>query len=419
MITEISKQERLIERFLGIRQQTESLTQPLQIEDFVSQPIQDVSPPKWHLGHSSWFFENFLLKRYAENYQPFSEDFAFLFNSYYESEGERLLRNKRGSLNRPTTEEVLTYRKHVDREMQALLLSGAKLDEDFYHFMELGIQHEQQHQELLVTDIKYILADNPLFPTYTKYQKRTSSQSPQEWLSIEAGLYEIGFKGEGFCFDNELGRHKVYLHDFRISNRLVSNEEYLDFIMDGGYENFEYWLSEGWEWLKESACKAPLYWIKKTGEWQSFQLNGLQKLDLKAPVCHLNYYEAEAFASWKGKRLPTESEWEIAAGKYGDLEKANSFLESGIYQSVVEQGRPNFFGSIWEWTSSDYAPYPFYKKAKGALGEYNGKFMVNQKVLRGGSCATPKSHFRPTYRNFFHPHLQWQFSGLRLAETIE
>lgn len=407
----------LLQRFKEIRRQTEKLVEPLEVEDFVAQPIQDVSPPKWHLGHSTWFFENFILKQYSSKYQVFDKDFDFIFNSYYESQGNRILRNKRGGLTRPSTEKIFAFRKHVNLKMEELLGSETISHQPFSEFVELGLQHEQQHQELLLTDIKYILADNPLLPVYTSYTPPFQNELELDWLPIEEGVYDVGYKEEGFCFDNELGNHKTYLHAYEISNRLVSNKEFIEFIEDAGYSKPELWLSEGWEWVKHNQSKSPLYWLKDKEKWLSFQLRGLQELDLNAPVTHLNYYEADAFARWKGLRLPTEFEWEVAASTFGNLESSKSFSDGEIYEPFFDQSNPFFYGACWEWTSSDYAAYPFYKQAEGALGEYNGKFMINQKVLRGGSCATPKSHFRPTYRNFFHPHLQWQFSGLRLAKT--
>jgi len=387
-------------------------------EDFVCQPSVDISPPKWHLGHSSWFFENFILSKYKQDYQPFDKAYHFIFNSYYDSQGSRILRNKRGGLNRPPTQQIMAYREHVDQAMAELLEDRTANQGDLDDFLELGLQHEQQHQELLLTDIKYIFADNPLLPAYTDYVVGPNHQAKQAWLEIEEGISQIGYTGSAFAFDNEKERHKVYLNPYRISNRLVNNEEFLEFMADGGYENFEYWLSEGWEWVKANQITSPLYWFLSEDEWYAFELNGLQKLRGEDPLAHISYFEADAFARWKGKRLPTEAEWEQAAVLHGDLNRSTSFSEAQIPQAQLSADHPNFFGAVWEWTSSDYAPYPKYSQARGALGEYNGKFMVNQKVLRGGSCATPKSHFRPTYRNFFHPQLRWQFSGIRLAESV-
>jgi len=418
MISQLSKKEVLLRRFKSIRNTSLKLTEPLEVEDFVCQPVVDVSPPKWHLAHSSWFFENFILSKFQQAYQPYDPDFNYLFNSYYESQGNRLLRNKRGGLNRPSTEKIIAYRLHVDQHIQLLMEGKSDFEDGFYQLMELGLQHEQQHQELLLTDIKYIFADNPLLPVYRDYHIPENQQAPENWLDIEEGVYQIGFSAEDFSFDNEREKHKVYLHAYKVSNRLVTNGEYLDFIEDGGYENHQYWLSEGWDWIKENKRETPLYWIVKEGNWFTFELNGLKKMRKSDPVCHLNYYEAEAFARWKGKRLPTEAEWEIAALHFGQLDQAESFSEWGIPQAQTRAETHNFYGGLWEWTSSDYAAYPHYYQEKGALGEYNGKFMVNQKVLKGGSCATPKSHFRPSYRNFFHPHLQWQFCGLRLAQSL-
>ena len=379
----------ILDFLLETRMHTETICKPLQIEDYVVQPIEDVSPPKWHLGHTTWFFEDFILKKYKANYKEFDKQFSFVFNSYYESMGARVVRTDRGNLSRPTVEQVYAYRNYVTTALKELC--STSLSEELENLIEIGIHHEKQHQELLLTDIKYILGNNPLLPTYsTNFSEFKLNSEPQKWISIEKGIYKIGHAGSTFCYDNELGRHQVYLNDFEISNRIVTNAEYLQFIEDGGYEQVLLWHSEGWSWITENLIKAPLYWHKNDEGWEYYGLNGLQKLNLEAPVTHISYYEAFAYAQWKGLRLPTEFEWEVA-------------------QSHFE------WGERWEWTESAYLPYPNYTKAPGALGEYNGKFMVNQKTLRGGSVATSKSHTRPTYRNFFHPHLRWQFTGLRLA----
>ena len=379
----------ILDFLLETRMHTETICKPLQIEDYVVQPIEDVSPPKWHLGHTTWFFEDFILKKYKANYKEFDKQFSFVFNSYYESMGARVVRTDRGNLSRPTVEQVYAYRNYVTTALKELC--STSLSEELENLIEIGIHHEKQHQELLLTDIKYILGNNPLLPTYsTNFSEFKLNSEPQKWISIEKGIYKIGHAGSTFCYDNELGRHQVYLNDFEISNRIVTNAEYLQFIEDGGYKQVLLWHSEGWSWITENLIKAPLYWHKNDEGWEYYGLNGLQKLNLEAPVTHISYYEAFAYAQWKGLRLPTEFEWEVA-------------------QSHFE------WGERWEWTESAYLPYPNYTKAPGALGEYNGKFMVNQKTLRGGSVATSKSHTRPTYRNFFHPHLRWQFTGLRLA----
>ncbi|WGK65491.1 ergothioneine biosynthesis protein EgtB [Croceiramulus getboli] len=385
--------ETLLDFFITTRQHSERLCQPLAVEDYVVQPIVDVSPPKWHLGHTSWFFEEFLLKPHKKGYPLFNEEFDYVFNSYYESVGKRVVRTDRGNLSRPTVDQVYAYRRHVDRHMQELL--ERLEDDELRAIVEIGIHHEKQHQELLLTDIKYILGHNPLLPVYDPEFKEQTKNAREDntlrWIEIPEGVYEIGHQGSGFCYDNELARHKVYLHDFEIANRLVTQGEYLDFMNDGGYQKVLLWHSDGWAWIQEHQIKHPMYWHQIDGSWQHYTLSGLQPLDLDAPLCHLSYYEAFAFAQWKGARLPTEFEWEAA-------------------QAHMQ------WGDRWEWTESAYLPYPGYQKAPGALGEYNGKFMVNQKVLRGGSVATPPHHTRPTYRNFFQPELRWQFTGLRLAK---
>ncbi|RKN78613.1 ergothioneine biosynthesis protein EgtB [Ulvibacterium marinum] len=380
----------LLDFFLETRKHTETLCVPLEIEDYVVQPVVDVSPPKWHLGHSTWFFEEFILKPYAKGYQIFDDDFAFVFNSYYETVGKRVIRSDRGNLSRPSVEKVYDYRRYVTKAIKILFEENQS--PQLYSLLEIGIHHEKQHQELLLTDIKYILGNNPLLPVYSAHlEEHKTEVHTKEWIPIEEGIYEIGHNTNDFCYDNELGRHKVYLHPYQISNVLTTNSEYLEFIEAGGYKKFNLWHAEGWDWVNQNTISAPLYWHKIDGEWYQYTLNGLQKVDLNAPLTHISYFEAFAFAQFKGCRLPTEFEWEVAQECFP-------------------------WGNRWEWTESAYLPYPNYQKADGALGEYNGKFMVNQKVLRGGSVATSKKHTRPTYRNFFHPQLRWQFTGLRLAK---
>lgn len=380
----------LLDFFLETRQHSEDICKPLETEDYVVQPIVDVSPPKWHLGHTTWFFEEFILKPNAVGYQIFDEDFSFVFNSYYETVGKRVVRADRGNLSRPSVKKVYEYRSYVTSQIKRLFEKVQS--SELYNLLEIGIHHEKQHQELLLTDIKFILGNNPLMPKYSENIEENPIEGHMEdWISIEEGVYQIGHDSENFCYDNELGRHKVYLQSFEISNKLVTNAEFVKFIDAGGYQKFELWHAEGWDWVKQNHIKAPLYWYLIDNKWHQYSFKGLQEIELKAPITHLSYYEAFAFAQWKGKRLPTEFEWEAA-----------------------QQYFP--WGKRWEWTESAYLPYPNYKKADGALGEYNGKFMVNQKVLRGGSIATPKNHTRPTYRNFFHPQLRWQFTGLRLAK---
>ncbi|HLM62369.1 MAG TPA: ergothioneine biosynthesis protein EgtB [Pyrinomonadaceae bacterium] len=381
----------LIESYLAVRRRTEAICAPLEIEDYIPQPSVDVSPPKWNIAHTTWFFEEMILKEFSENYLEFNPKFNFLFNSYYNSIGTRTMRDNRGDLSRPTVKEVFQYRKHVDEKMLGLLQGD--LPKKLQKIVILGINHEQQHQELLLSDIKYTFSCNPIFPVYYAKEilEEKSEIESNEFAEFAGGIYKIGFEGEGFCFDNERERHRVYLQDFTIAKNLVTNGEYLEFIEDGGYQDFRFWHAEGWDWVNQNEIKAPLYWRKQDGEWFQFTLGGLRKLNLKNPVCHVSFYEAAAFADWKHMRLPTEFEWEAASGEFD-------------------------WGLRWEWTNSAYLPYPHFKKAKGAVGEYNGKFMINQMVLRGASIATPPNHSRKTYRNFFHPPLRWQFTGIRLAK---
>jgi len=380
----------MLDFFLETRKLTDELCAPLEIEDYVVQPIVDVSPPKWHLGHTTWFYEEFILKPYSKGYKIYDDDYSFIFNSYYEAIGKRVIRSDRGNLSRPSVQNVYDYRSYVTKSIKSLfqeIQSGELLS-----LLEVGIHHEKQHQELLLTDIKYIFGNNPLLPVYSNSLKEHQDENhSQEWINIEEGIYEIGHNSDKFCYDNELGRHKVYLHPYQISNKLVTNLEYLEFIIAHGYEKFDLWHADGWDWVNENKITAPLYWHKIDGKWYNFTLNGLKIIDPDAPITHISYFEAFAFAQWKGHRLPTEFEWETA-----------------------QQFFP--WGKRWEWTESAYLPYPKYKKANGNLGEYNGKFMVNQKVLRGGSIATPTNHTRPTYRNFFQTNLRWQFTGLRLVK---
>jgi len=410
----ISNTSTVTKRFQNIRSQSVSLCKPLEPEDFVVQPIVDVSPPKWHLAHTTWFFEQFILIPHKKDYKWYNEDYPYFFNSYYETVGSRVLRPNRGNMTRPTTDDILRYRIHVDHEMEEFLEKTA-LDQDLVEVMELGLQHEQQHQELLVTDIKYILGNNPLFPVYNSSPVQSTHGRAAGWVSMEQGIYTVGHTGEGFSFDNEHGRHDVFLHAFEVMDRLVTNEEYLEFLEYGGYSQFQYWLAEGWDWVNQNAIEAPQYWAKVDGVWMTYTLNGFEKLNPSEPVTHISYFEADAYARWKGLRLPTEFEWEaMAEGR----EVEGNFVESENFRPVSNPDSDQLFGDVWEWTSSAYAPYPFYNPPKGALGEYNGKFMVNQMVLRGGSCATPQSHIRATYRNFWHPNLRWQFNGIRLARHI-
>lgn len=381
----------LLDDYLRIRLRTEQICKPLQKEDYVVQPVVDVSPPKWHIGHTTWFFETFVLKQFLQGYKEFNSSFAYVFNSYYETLGARVIRTDRGNLSRPTVDEVMDYRRFIDNAIVDFL--SGQIPSAAEEVMLLGLNHEQQHQELLYTDIKYILGHNPLFPAYDEnavVESFTASQD-ENYLTINEGVYEIGFAGEDFCFDNELARHKVFLQGYSIARDIVRNGEYLKFVNAGGYQDFKFWHAEGWDWVKTNNIQSPMYWHLIEGEWNNYTMQGLQQLDLNAPVNHVSFYEASAYAAWAGKRLPTEFEWEVAA--------------------------PNFkWGSRWEWTESAYLPYPGFSKAPGAIGEYNGKFMVNQKVLRGASEVTSPGHSRITYRNFFHPHLRWQYTGIRLAQ---
>lgn len=416
--TMLVTESKLLTKFESVRKRSEMICQPLAPEDHVVQPIEAVSPPKWHLAHTTWFYEVFLLQKYVRDYQLYHPDYPYLFNSYYISMGDRMIRGNRGNMTRPTTREIWQYRRHVDEAMSRWLES--ELTEEQEMLVTLGLNHEQQHQELMLYDIKYILGTNPVFPAYASNVAPVQERSrPMRWINLEEGLYEVGFQGDGFCFDNELGRHKVYLHEAAIADRLTTNGEYLEFIEDGGYHNHIHWHSEGWEWVNKEQVEAPLYWHKIDGEWHTYTLKGgLLPVDKAAPVSHVSFYEAFAFAKWAGKRLPTEFEWESVCGLSGDSSNGN-FMETERYAAKpAAQGEYQFYGDLWEWTGSAYLPYPFYKPPAGAVGEYNGKFMVSQMVLRGGSCATPSDHIRPTYRNFFHPDLRWMFSGIRLAKHL-
>lgn len=385
----------LAEKYKTIRNYTEDICKPLLTEDYVVQPIVDVSPPKWHIGHVTWFFETFILKPFHKDYVEFNPQYGYVFNSYYETAGSRVIRTDRGNLSRPTVEDIYKYRHYVDDAMLQLLQK--KISKELNDLLQIGFNHEQQHQELLMTDIKYILGNNPLFPPYKKSQsskqtnKLHSELRGNGFIKIKEGIYEIGFDGEGFCFDNELKRHKVLLGDYSIAKNTITNKEFFEFINAGGYKDFNYWHSDGWAWVNTNQISAPLYWHLINKKWYNYTLEGLQLLKMDEPVCHVSFYEAAAFASWKGMRLPTEFEWEVAANKYD-------------------------WGRRWEWTNSAYLPYPGFSKVPGAIGEYNGKFMVNQMVLRGSSDVTPPGHSRITYRNFFQPNLRWQYTGIRLAK---
>ncbi|HEX8327008.1 MAG TPA: ergothioneine biosynthesis protein EgtB [Hymenobacter sp.] len=411
-------------RYQQVRAQSQALCAPLLPEDTVVQPMLDVSPPKWHLAHTTWFWETFLLKEYAPGYHLFHPEYAFLFNSYYNSLGSRVNRADRGTLSRPPLADVLAYRTHVDEAMALLLASDKLLPPAFFELLDLGLHHEQQHQELLATDIKYILSTSPLAPEYrpaAELPAPTTEVAPAAWLAVPGGIQPIGFQEEGFCFDNELPVHEVLLAPFELQNRLVTNAEYEAFIAAGGYRDFRHWMGEGWDLAQAQGWEAPLYWVQVEGAWHRFTHHGLRPVEPAAPVTHISFYEADAYANWAGARLPTEAEWETAARHFGAATGGGTWLESNLLdpQPLAADADPSachqLLGDCWEWTYSPYHAYPGYSRAAGALGEYNGKFMVNQLVLRGGSCATPENHIRVSYRNFFHADKRWQFTGIRLA----
>jgi ergothioneine biosynthesis protein EgtB len=418
----------LSEAYREVRGATAALCEPLAQEDFVIQSMPDASPTKWHLAHTSWFFEQFVLQAHAPDYRFYDDAFRFLFNSYYESVGPRHERPHRGLLSRPTVQQTFAYRAHVDEQMGRLLSRGHHSD-DLSRLVTLGLHHEQQHQELLLTDIKHALSCNPLLPAYTQISGQPAASPradlpPLKFVDFEGGVVEVGHHGEGFAFDNEGPRHRTYLQPFRLANRLVTNGEYREFIAAGGYERAELWLSDGWSTVQREQWTRPIYWDQSLQS--EFTLLGSRALDPGAPVCHLSFYEADAYARFCEARLPTEFEWEHAAdsANVASREPAGNFVESRQWHPVdAARARPGngllqLYGDVWEWTQSAYSPYPGFKAATGAVGEYNGKFMVNQLVLRGGSCATPRSHIRSTYRNFFYPTARWQFSGVRLAKDV-
>ena len=408
----------LAESFQAVRGQSLALTEGLTAEDMVVQSMEDASPTKWHLAHTTWFFEQFILDPHMPGYRAFDPDFAYLFNSYYVGAGPRHARPRRGMLTRPGIERVREYRAHVDAAMADLLHEVSSADrEDVRELVVLGLNHEQQHQELLLTDLLHALSCNPLAPAYrSRPQVALATEvRPLDWIDVPGGLQRIGHDGDGFAFDHEGPRHDVLLRPCRLASRLVSNEEWLAFMADGGYRRPELWLSDGWSTAEREGWRAPLYWQERDGGWHAMTLHGLQPVEPAAPVAHISYYEADAFARWAGKRLPTEQEWEVAAQ---DRPVAGNTTGSAHLRPMPAQGDglQQLFGDCWEWTQSAYAPYPGYKAPAGTVGEYNGKFMANQMVLRGASCVTPDGHSRPSYRNFFYPHQRWQFMGLRLAE---
>jgi len=410
------ERDHLAARFADVRAQTCALAAPLRAEDQAIQSMPDASPTKWHLAHTTWFFETFLLTPHAAHYTPFDPRFGYLFNSYYEAAGPRHPRPARGLLSRPRLNAVRAYRAHVDAALQALIDSAAAAAwREIAPLLELGLHHEQQHQELILMDIKHLFAQNPLAPSYGAAARPRGAEAPAlEWTSFPGGLYEIGHAGEAFAYDNEGPRHKVWLEPFAIANRCVTNAEYAAFIADDGYARPEFWLSDGWAAINAQGWRAPLYW---RGD-DIFTLAGECKRDPAEPVCHLSYYEADAFARWAGKRLPREAEWEVAARAAASHDA--HFAESGEFHPRPARAAAltQMFGDVWEWTASAYSAYPGFRPAPGAVGEYNGKFMCGQLVLRGGACVTPAGHIRNTYRNFFPPGARWAFSGLRLADDL-
>ncbi|HVT29155.1 MAG TPA: ergothioneine biosynthesis protein EgtB [Lacipirellulaceae bacterium] len=413
------------DRYERVRQLSSTLCETLEPEDCCIQSMADVSPTRWHLAHTTWFFETFVLSK-VDGFRTLKDNFSYLFNSYYNAVGAQFPRARRGLLSRPTVGEVRAYRDAVDERMRRLLTGDRFFaDEDLQTIVELGLNHEQQHQELMLTDIKHVFSCNPLWPVYRQGSTAGSGVSSigngEGWRRFDEGIYWIGHSGNNFAYDNESPRHRVFLDAFQLAERLVTCGEYLEFMADGGYRRPELWLSEGWSNVCEHHWQAPLYWHLVDEEWREFTLAGLVRLDQQRPLCHVNYFEADAYARWRGARIPTEAEWEVASaqvpvsGNFVDL-----LLEQKrvLHPSVAPAARPQLaqmFGDVWEWTTSSYAPYSGYQPAEGALGEYNGKFMCNQYVLRGGSCATPSDHIRRTYRNFFPASARWQFSGIRLA----
>ena len=436
----LSSQPGIAQRYVTVRQASIELCKPLEIEDYGLQAMAEVSPPKWHLAHTSWFFETFILKPFGStagvSYTPFHPRYEYLFNSYYNGIGEQYLRSRRGLLSRPTVSEVLDYRDHVDEAMLRLLNDmGHASYLEILQRCELGLNHEQQHQELICTDIKYSFSFNPLYPSmypsmHSSIQPSAERSVPQQtdghgvaveepgYIHFDAAETEVGFQGDGFHFDNEAPRHRYILQAYRLADRVVSNAEYLAFVEDGGYRQPGLWLSDGWTWVKQNDIERPLYWQADDQGWHEYTLHGRVPLNLQLPLCHINYYEADAFARWMGKRLPTEYEWEHACVTK-DVSAETKPVSLHPEATASDAPMRDMFGSVWQWTSSGYGSYPGYRPAEGAIGEYNGKFMSSQMVLRGSSCVTPAGHTRRTYRNFFYPVDRWQFSGIRLADDAQ
>jgi ergothioneine biosynthesis protein EgtB len=431
-----SAAEQLLAQFHEVREFTTGLTSGLAPEDCVVQSMPDVSPTKWHLAHTTWFFETFVLKKWLPGYCSQIPEYAYLFNSYYNAAGDMHRRDLRGLISRPTVAEAQRYRSSVDENIDILLAEAdEKLLREIEPVLTLGIHHEQQHQELLLTDIKHVFAQNPLFPVYRarKIDKREAAHLPLQFIEFDETTIEIGHRGDGFAYDNEGPRHRALVLPFALANRLVTNAEFLEFMEDNGYSRPEFWLSLGWMTTNEQRSRAPLYWIERDSQWWNFTLSGLRQIDPDEPVTHISYFEADAYAHWAGVRLPTEFEWEYAAAEIpidGNFVESQTFHpaawhqhpadDHGLEANVTSKHRylHQMFGDAWEWTRSSYSPYPGYRAASGALGEYNGKFMCNQYVLRGGACATSRTHIRKTYRNFFQPEKRWQFTGIRLARDL-
>lgn len=410
----------LEKEFQRVRDQSVKLCEPLKTEDYGLQAMECTSPPKWHLAHTTWFFETFVLRAVDPRYQPWHPLFEHLFNSYYQGVGRPYARPQRGLLSRPTVEEVYNYRRRIDERILELMAGPGGDDPFILKRIELGLHHELQHQELLLTDLKYSFHVNPLLPGYRSGSLRNSPPlSPLHWITYPAQINRIGANGDGFCFDNELPSHREFVENFELASRPVSNREFLEFVLDDGYLRPELWLADGWEKVRSDNWRAPLYWRYKNSSIGHYSLFGEDELDLDAPVCHVSYYEADAYARWAGARLPTETEWEIAARPHP---VTGNFLDSDILHPVggaSNSAQPaQLFGDVWEWTASAYSPYPGFRAAAGAIGEYNGKFMSGQMVLRGGSCVSDAAHIRASYRNFFYPSDQWQFSGIRLARNL-
>lgn len=410
----------LVDDYQRIRRHTEQICAPLEIEDYGIQTMPDVSPAKWHLAHTSWFFETFILLPFLNKYRCFDSHYDHLFNSYYLTHGQPFSRPSRGLLSRPTVNRVYSYRAAVDEAVQSLLANATETrGSQIEQLVILGLNHEQQHQELMLTDLKHVFAQNPMRPRYRELALPPSRPSPEiSWRTVDDGVYQVGQHGDAFGYDNEYPRHKVLLKAFALATRPVTNAEYIAFIEDGGYREPGLWLSDGWTTLQSNTWQAPLYWERHDNEWWHMTLGGMRPVDLHAPVCHVSQYEAAAFAGWAGKRLPTEYEWEVSAA---NMPVEGNLRDTGYLQPAAAKasaGLQQCFGDVWEWTASAYAPYPGYRTAAGSIGEYNGKFMSSQAVLRGGSCVTPADHIRASYRNFFYPKDRWQFSGIRLAQDL-